>query len=38
VRVSDKVEFLSIDSLKPDPNQPRKTFDKKKLEETAQTI
>jgi len=38
MRVSDKVEFLPIDRLKPDPNQPRKTFDKEKLEETAQTI
>jgi spore photoproduct lyase len=38
MRVSDKVEFLPIDSLKPDPNQPRKSFDKEKLEDTAQTI
>ena len=38
MRVSDKVEFLPIDSLKPDPDQPRKTFDEEKLEETAQTI
>ena len=38
MRVSDKVEFLPIDSLEPDPNQPRKTFDQEKLEETAQTI
>ena len=38
MRVSDKVEFLPIDRLKPDPDQPRKTFDKEKLEETAQTI
>lgn len=38
MRVSDKVEFLSIDSLRPDPNQPRKTFDEEKLDETAQTI
>ena len=38
MRVSDKVEFLPINSLKPDPNQPRKTFDKEKLDETAQTI
>lgn len=38
MRVSDRLEFLPIDSLRPDPNQPRKTFDKEKLEETAQTI
>jgi len=38
VKVSDKVEFLHIDRLKPDPNQPRKSFDEEKLEETAQTI
>jgi len=33
-----KVKFLPIDNLKLDLNQPRKTFDKEKLDETAQTI
>lgn len=38
MKVSDKVEFLPIDSLKPDPNQPRKTFDDERISEMAQTI
>jgi len=38
MKVSDKVEFLAIDSLKPDPHQPRKTFDDERISEMAQTI
>lgn len=38
MRVSDKVEFLPTDSLKPDRNQPRKDFDVETIESLAQTI
>jgi ParB/RepB/Spo0J family partition protein len=38
MKVSDKVEFLPTNSLKPDPNQPRKEFDTETIESLAQTI
>lgn len=38
MRISDKIEFLSPNSLIPDPNQPRKTFDEETIEPLAQTI
>lgn len=34
----DKFTFLNIESLKPNPNQPRKTFDLEKLNELAISI
>jgi spore photoproduct lyase len=38
MKVSDKVEFLPTNSLRPDPNQPRKTFDQEAVDSMAQTI
>jgi spore photoproduct lyase len=38
MKVSDKVEFLPTNSLRPDPSQPRKTIDPESVESMAQTI
>lgn len=38
MKVSDKVEFLPTNSLKPDSNQPRKEFDAEVIENLAQTV
>lgn len=36
--VSQKIELLPIDSIKPNPYQPRKTFNKSSLDELSQSI
>jgi spore photoproduct lyase len=38
MKVSDKVEFLPTNSLRPDPNQPRKTFDEETITNMAKTM
>jgi ParB/RepB/Spo0J family partition protein len=38
LRLSEKVEFLPPQSLKPDRNQPRKTFEQEVIDSMAQTI
>jgi ParB/RepB/Spo0J family partition protein len=38
LKISEKVEFLAPASLKPDRNQPRKTFDQEVIGSMAQTI
>jgi ParB/RepB/Spo0J family partition protein len=38
LKISEKVEFVSPDTLKPDPNQPRKTFEQEVIDSLAQTI
>jgi ParB/RepB/Spo0J family partition protein len=38
LKISEKVEFLPATSLKPDRNQPRKTFDQEVIDSMAQTI
>lgn len=38
LKVSEKVEFVSPTSLKPDPKQPRKTFETETIDSLAQTI
>lgn len=38
LKISEKVEFISPNILKPDPNQPRKTIDQEAIELLAQTI
>lgn len=38
MKVSEKVEFVSPTSLKPDPDQPRKTFEQETIDSLAQTI
>lgn len=38
LKVSEKVEFLPPNSLKPDPSQPRKTFEQETIDSLAQTI
>lgn len=35
---NSELQYLEIDSIEPNPNQPRKKFDEKELEELAETI
>lgn len=38
LKISEKVEFVSPTTLKPDPKQPRKTFEPEAIDSLAQTI
>jgi ParB/RepB/Spo0J family partition protein len=38
LKISERVEFLSPNSLKPDSSQPRKTFEQEAVDSLAQTI
>ena len=36
--MKDKIDYISIDRIRPNPFQPRGSFDKEKIEELAESI
>ena len=36
--MKDKIDYISVDKIRPSPFQPRESFDKEKIEELAESI